>query len=214
MTAGRHVGPESGRSVGAPGEHAMHPIHLEYVKRHPFNDFAELFLVIDKLDPKKRDAAMMDAFCQFVKMRKKGLTLQPGDREPWGGLWDDFANYKRFKEECLGLPPNLNESFMVLSIVSYTLSIRFGWAELDKERIVAASSEYIAKMSELVKNAPTEELRKSTLGMIEKSRNRIANIDNEIKEARELYSYICENLARPLLRSWRRRLNVPGPPGE
>jgi hypothetical protein len=192
----------------------MHPIHLEYVKRHPFNDFAELFLVIDRLDPEKRDAAMLDTFCQFVKMRKKVLTVQPGDREPWAGLWDDYANYKRFKEECLGLPPNLNEAFMVLSIVSYTLSIRFGWAELDKDMIITASGAFIDKMSELVKNAPTEELRKSTLGLIEQSRNRIANIDNEIKEARELYCYICENLARPLLQSWRRRLNVPDPAGE
>ena len=192
----------------------MHPVHLEYAKRHPFNDFAELFLVIDRLDPKKRDAAMLDTFCQFVKMRTEILAVQPGDREPWGGLWDDYANYKRFKEACLGLPPNLNEAFMVLSIVTYTLSIRFGWAELDKDMMITASREYIAKMSGLVKNLPTEELRKWTLGSIENSRNRIANIDNEIKEARELYSYICENLARPLLQSWRRRLNVPDPAGE
>lgn len=191
----------------------MHPVHLEYVKRHPLNDFAELFLVIDRLDPKKRDAAMLDTFCQFVKMRKEVLTVQPGDREPWGGFWDDYANYKRFKEDCLGLPPNLNEAFMVSSIVSYTLSIRFGWAELDKDMIITASREYIAKMSEVVKNLPTE-ARKWTLGLIEKSRNRITNIDNEIKEARELYTYICDNLARPLLQSWRRRLNVPDPGGE
>jgi hypothetical protein len=192
----------------------MHPVHLVYIKRHPFNDFAELFQLIDRLDPKKRDAAMLDTFCQFVKMRKEVLPLQQDDREPWGGLWDDYANYKRFKEECLGLPPNLNEAFMVFSIVSYTLSIRFGWAELDKEIMIRASREFIAKTSELVKDAPTEELRKCMLGMIENSRNRIANIDNEIKEARELYSYICEDLARPLLRSWRRRLNVPDPAAE
>jgi hypothetical protein len=60
---------------------------------------------------------------------------------------------------------------------------------------------------------PTE-ARKWTLGLIENSRNRIANIDNEIKDARELYSYICENLARPLLQSWNRRLNIPDPAGE
>ncbi len=192
----------------------MHPVHLEYVKRHPFNDFAELFQVIDRLDPKKRDAAMLDTFCQFVKMRKEGLAAQPGNREPWGGLWDDYANYKRFKERCSGLPPNLNEAFMVISIVSYTLSIRFGWAELDKDMLVTASRKYIAKMSELVKEAPGEELRRSVLALIENTRNRIANIDNEIKEARELYSYVCENLARPLLESWRRRLKVPHPAGE
>jgi len=214
VSTGRHVGPESGRSVEATREHAMHPVHLDYVKRHPFNDFAELFLVIDRLDPKKRDRAMLDTFCQFVKMRKEPLTVQTGAHEPWGGLWDDYANYKRFKEECLGLPPNLNEAFMVISIVSYTLSIRFGWAELDKDMMIKACREYIAKTSGLVKDLPTEELRKWTLGLIENSRNRIANIDNEIKEARELYAYICENLARPLLQSWRRRLNVPDPAGE
>ncbi len=192
----------------------MHPVHLEYVKRHPFNDFAELFQVIDRLDPKKRDAAMLDTFCQFVKMRKKAPTLHPGDREPWAGLWDDYANYKRFKEECLALPPNLNEAFLVLSIVSYTLSIRFGWAELDKDKMIAVCREFIAKMSELVKELPTEELRKSTLALIESRRHRIANIDNEIQQARELYCYICENLARPLLQSWRRRLNVPDRAGE
>jgi hypothetical protein len=192
----------------------MHPVHLEYVKRHPFNDFTELFEVIDRLDPKKRDKAMLDTFCQFVKMRKGALTAQTGDREPWGGFWDDYANYKRFKEECLGLPPNLNEAFMVLSIVSYTLSIRFGWAELDKGLMIKACRAYIAKTSELVKDAPSEELRKSTLALIEASRNRIANIDNEIEEARELYCYICDNLARPLLQSWRRRLNVPDRAGE
>ncbi len=192
----------------------MHPVHLDYVKRHPFNDFAELFRLIDRLDPKKRDAAMLDTFCQFVKMQKEVLTARPGDREPWAGLWDDYANYRRFKEACLDLPPNLNEAFMVFSIVSYTLSIRFGWAELDKDIMIRASREFIAKTSGLVKDAPTEELRKLMLGMIENSRNRIANIDNEIEEARELYSYICENLARPLLQSWRRRLNVPDPAGE
>jgi hypothetical protein len=147
-------------------------------------------------------------------MRKEVLTVQPGTREPWGEFWDDYANYKRFKEQCLDLPPNLNEHFMVNSIVSYTLSIRFGWAELDKEMMITASRKFIAEMSELVKTAPGEELRKSLLRMIENSRNRIANIDNEIKEARELYSYICENLARPLLKSWRRRLHVTDPAGE
>jgi hypothetical protein len=192
----------------------MYPVHLDYVHRHPFNDFAELFQLIDGLDPKKRDAAMLDTFCQFVRMRKEVPTLQQGDREPWGGFWDDYANYKRFKEECSGLPPNLNESFMVFGIVSYTLSIRFGWAELDKEMIIRASREFIAKSSELVKDAPTEELRKWMLGLIENARNRIANIDNVIEEARELYCYTCENLARPLLRSWRRRLNVPDSAGE
>jgi hypothetical protein len=191
----------------------MHPVHLDYVKRHPFNDFAELFQLIDRLDPKKRDAAMMDTFCQFVKMRKEGFPFRR-ERESWGGIWDDYVNYKRFKEECLALPPNLNQAFMVLSIVSYTLSIRFGWAELDKDMLVTSSREYIAKMSALVNDAPTEELRKTTLELIESTRNRIANIDNEIKEARELYSYICENLAQPLLQSWRRRLNVPDPAGE
>jgi hypothetical protein len=69
-------------------------------------------------------------------------------------------------------------------------------------------------MSELVKDAPTEDLQRTVLVGIEKTRDRIANIDNEIQEARELYSYICENLARPLLTSWRRRLNVPDPAGE
>jgi hypothetical protein len=192
----------------------MHPVHLEYVKRHPFNDFAELFLLIDRLDPKKRDAAMLDTFCQFVKMRREVPAAQPSDRERWGGLWDDYVNYRRFKEECSGLPPNLNEAFMVFSIVSYTLSIRFGWAELDKDGIVTACREFIARMSELVKDAPTEELRQSMLGSIEATRNRVANIDNEIKEARELYSYVCENLARPLLESWRRRLHVPNPAGK
>ena len=192
----------------------MHPAHLDFVKRHPFNDFAELFLVIDKLDPKKRDEAMLDTFCQFVKMRKRPLIPQAGALEPWGGLWDDYANYKRFKEECSNLPPNLNENFMVLSIVSHTLSIRFGWAELDKDRLVACSREYIAKMSELVKDAPTEDLRQSMFGIIEATRNRIANIDNEIEWARELYTYICENLASPLLKMWRKRLNVPDPAGE
>ncbi len=192
----------------------MHPAHLDYVRRHPFNSFAELFQVIDRLDPKKRDAAMLDTFCQFVKMRKEGLPLVGGDREPWGGLWDDFANYKRFREACLALPANLNESFMVLSIVSYTLSIRFGWAELDKKMLVTASHEFIARMSELVKDAPTEELRSAVVGSIEKTRDRVANLDHEIEQARELYAYVCENLARPLLRLWRRRLNVPDPAGE
>jgi hypothetical protein len=191
----------------------MHPIHLDYVKTHPFNDFAELFSVIDQLDPKKRDAAMMDTFCQFVSMRKKSPDLH-GVREPWDVLWDDYANYKRFKEECQRLPANLNESFLVLGIVSYTLSLRFGWAELDKEAIIAISQKYIGEMTEHVKNTPTEEGRQWQRQMIESTRKRIANIDNEIAEARELYTYICENLARPLLRVWRRRLNVPDPDAE
>jgi hypothetical protein len=186
----------------------MHPIHLKYVKKHPFNDFAELFQVIDSLDPKRRDESMLDTFCQFVKMRREGFAVHKESRDPWGGIWDDFVNYKRFKEECLALPPNLNEAFMVNSIVSYTLSIRFGCAELDKEMLVAACRRYIDKMSELVKNAPTEQLGESVKEMIASSHHRIANIDNEIQHAKELYSYICEHLARPLLESWERRLHV------
>jgi hypothetical protein len=192
----------------------MHPSHLKYIKKHPFNDFAELFGLIDSLDPKKRDEAMLDTFCQFVKMRRKDFALPKEPRDPWGGIWDDFVNYKRFKEECLALPPNLNEAFMVGSIVSYTLSIRFGWAELDKEMLVAASRRYFDKMSELVKDAPTEELAESMRGMIAGTQNRIANIDNEIQHARELYSYICEHLARPLIESWERRLHVHDTAGD
>ena len=191
----------------------MHPLHLKYVKKHPSNDFAELFQLIDSLDHKKRDEAMLDTFCQFVKMRREGFAVHKSC-DPSGGMWDDFVNYKRFKEECLALPPNLNEAFMVLSIVSHTLSIRFGWAELDKEMLVAHSRKYIDKMSELVKDAPTEELAESMRGMIAGTQNRIANIDNEIQHAQELYSYICEHLARPLIESWERRLHVQITAGE
>jgi hypothetical protein len=151
---------------------------------------------------------MLDTFCQFVKMRRKGFAVHKEPRDPWGGIWDDFVNYKRFKEECLALPPNLNEAFMVGSIVSYTLSIRFGWAELDKEMLVAASRRYIDKMSELVKDAPTEQLGEWMREIIAGTRNRIANIDNEIQHAKELYFYICEHLARPLIESWEKRLHV------
>ena len=187
----------------------MHPLHLKYIQKHPFNDFAELFRLIDGLDPKKRDEAMLDAFCQFVKMRQEGLAALREPRDPWGGFWDDYVNYRRFKEACLALPPNLNENFMVFSIVSYTLAIRFGWAELDKERLVAGSRRYIDKMSELMKNPEAEEaLGELPRQMIASTENRIANIDNEIQWARELYSYICEQLARPLIESWERRLHV------
>lgn len=190
-------------------EHAMHPLHLKYIQKHPFNDFAELFRLIDGLDPKKRDEAMMDTFCQFVKMRREGLAALREPRDPWGGIWDDWVNYARFKEECLALPPNLNENFMVMSIVSYTLSIRFGWAELDKEIMVTALSTYAKKMSELMENPAAEkELGQWPREIIAATQNRIANIDNEIQHAKELYSYICEQLARPLLQSWERRLHV------
>lgn len=192
----------------------MHPIHLEYIKRHPFNDFAELFRLIDGLDPKERDEAMLDTFCQFVKMRREGLAALREPRDPWGGIWDDFVNYKRFKEHCLALPPNLNEAFMVFSIVSYTLSIRFGWAELDKELLISASRTFIEKISEAAKNAPTEYLENMAAEMIAARQKRIANIDDEIQHAKELYSYICENLAQPLLESWKRRLNVQDSAGE
>jgi hypothetical protein len=63
---------------------------------------------------------MLDTFCQFVKMRREGLAALREPRDPWGGIWDDYVNYTRFKEACLALPPNLNEAFMVMSIVSYT----------------------------------------------------------------------------------------------
>jgi hypothetical protein len=193
----------------------MHPLHFEYIKRHPFNDFAELFRLIDGLDPKKRDEAMMDTFCQFVKMRREGLAALRAARDPWGGIWDDYVNYRRFKEECLALPPNLNENFMVMSIVSYTLSIRFGWAELDKEIMVTALSRYAEKMSELMKNPEAEkELGEWPRQIIASTENRIANIDNEIEHAKELYAYTCEHLARPLLESWKRRLQVHESAGE
>ena len=186
----------------------MHPLHLEYIKRHPFNDFAELFRLIDRLDPKKRDEAMMDTFCQFVKMRREGLAALGAPRDPWGGIWDDFVNYKRFKQRCLALPPNLNENFMVFGIVSYTLSIRLGWAELDKELTITALRTYIEKMTELMKNPEAEQLGDWPQQMIAARKNRIANIDNEIAHAKRLYAYICEHLARPLLESWKKRLHV------
>lgn len=193
----------------------MHPLHFEYIKRHPFNDFAELFLLIDGLDPKKRDEAMMDTFCQFVKMRREGLAALRAPREPWGGIWDDFVNYKRFKEQCLALPTNLNENFMVMSIVSYTLSIRFGWAELDKEKMITALRTYVEKMSELMENpAAEQELGQWPRQIIAATQNRIANIDNEIEHAQELYAYICEHLARPLLESWKKRLHVDDSAGD
>jgi hypothetical protein len=59
-------------------ENAMHPIHQKYIKKHPFNGFAELFQLIDRLDPKKRDEAMLDTFCQFVKMRGEGFAVHKG----------------------------------------------------------------------------------------------------------------------------------------
>ena len=39
-------------------EDDMNPVHLEYIKKHPFNDLAELFEVMERLDPKKRDKAI------------------------------------------------------------------------------------------------------------------------------------------------------------
>jgi hypothetical protein len=129
-------------------------------------------------------------------MRREILAAPTEPREPWGGIWDDYVNYARFKEECLALPPNLNEAFMVMSIVSNTLSIRFGWAELDKEKIITSLRTYVEKMSELVKNPAAEQLGEWLRAMIAATQNRIANIDHEIQHAREHYSYICGQLSR------------------
>jgi hypothetical protein len=35
-----------------------------------------------------------------------------------------------------------------------------------------------------------------------KTQHKIDNIDKEIQEAKDLYVYICENLAQPLIQKW------------
>src|SRR4051794_37277112 len=85
----------------------MHRIHLEYAKAGSHNTLSQLFEVIDRLDPKKRDAAMMVAFMQFVNL-EQDRNAGPHDRI--GDTMTDFANYNRFKEECGKLPKSLSEA--------------------------------------------------------------------------------------------------------
>jgi hypothetical protein len=86
---------------------------------------------------------------------------------------------------------------------------------LNKEKIIAALRTYVEKMTELMENPEAEqELGEWPREIIAATQNRITNIDNEIQHAQELYAYICEHLARPLLESWKRRLHVHDSAGE
>src|SRR5262245_53105718 len=111
----------------------MNPIHLDYIKRPPHNTFRQLFSVIDRLDSKKRDEAMMYTFMQFVKPER---TPDAGPHDRIGDTLTDYTNYNRFKAECGRLPINLSESFLVNGIVFFTLSYCYGRAEMDKEAVV------------------------------------------------------------------------------
>jgi hypothetical protein len=76
---------------------------------------------------------------------------------------------------------------------------------MDKEEVVRAHRGYLARALEAVKELTDErEIGGFRRGM-QMSMDKINGIDKEIEEAKELYAYMCENLARPLMDLWSER---------
>lgn len=179
----------------------MNPIHMEFIKNPPFCNYDQLFQVMDNLDSKKRDSASMLAFMAFVK-----LETDPDASEdtPFRDSLTDYTNYARFKSECRKLPASLSQQFVVNGVVFVTLSYIYRRAEMDKEACITAQQEIIRRAKHLMRETDEFHRERCQRG-IKECEDTIRNVDQTIQEAKDLYAYICQNLARPLLEAWRQR---------
>jgi len=134
----------------------MNPLHLDYIKHSPHNNYRQLFSIIDGLDPKKRDEAMLYTLMQFVMMER---TPDAGPHDKIGDTLTDYTNYNRFKSECGRLPATLSQAFVVNAVVYFTLSYCYGRAEMDKNAVVEAHEGIIERAQAALEEATEQATR-------------------------------------------------------
>jgi hypothetical protein len=180
----------------------MNPIHVEYLTSILALKIATLLEITDRLDPKKRDEAMMYAFMQFAQIE---IEPDADEDERLGDVMTDYANYSRFKAECQKLPGIPSDILVIQGIVSITLAYCYGRADMDKARVLQQQTDILERTKEWMSEATDKGDFDSASELIEMTRRKIANIDTEIRDAKELYAYICENLVQPLIDAWKKR---------
>jgi hypothetical protein len=194
----------------------VHPAHLLYVRKHPYNTLDYLFEVLDRLDFHKRDMLMSWVY---------NIIIEPRMREPVTGdesiadLYIDEVSYESFKVKCYEKAEYLNEKLLVLALVTEVLQDAFAISDTTStDEKIEEHNKSVKYMESLLEN----EEQRMELKEIFESDSRFKGVDifskegikehilhakemmgdfeERVKQNYDLYVYFCENVIKELMK--------------
>lgn len=188
----------------------MHPAHIEYVKDHPTITLNYFFIILDNLDPEKRDKILEMTYYAVIKHLYK---------DPITGKDIDSSNiqskisYEQFKIKTYYLSRHVEEYFLLFSIVSFTLSFLFKLGDKTSNK----SDESFRSLVEFTEKIKSKEIvfddaEFKKMGIdpndvegscdkrIESIRKDMCNIPSRQEEGYELYIYFCDKVVNEMFK--------------
>lgn len=173
-------------------------IHLLYISNLNLNSLDFLFSLLDKMDKKIREKVLGHTFFTIINPRfRKPITMDEKIRD----LLIDTISYESFKDKCKEIAKTVSESFLVNSIIVYTLQYLFMLG--DKSRIEETVDNHkflIRRLKEEISTKKTEKEKKQIRIMIIDSKKMIKEMPERFEKAYENYIYFCKNVVLELFK--------------
>jgi hypothetical protein len=123
----------------------------------------------------------------------------------------DDISYESYKRSFHERASVIGESFLVFSIVTFTLKFMFHLGDFTAtDEFIDKQRGFLEYFEERLKDHEDEDERDSLIRCMEMLREKIASWPSEVKSNYALYEYFCENVVHRLLLE-RLRIELPEP---
>jgi hypothetical protein len=174
----------------------LHPAHIRYLRNPPVNTIDYFFDLLDKLEPRDRQALFTGTFFSIINPEFE----EPMDprRQTFGELAIGKVNYTEFRTKCYKVAQQVSPHFLIQAIVFHELSAAFNCAD---KTIIQQTRENMKQTLALLQEAlqkpkaDTETIN----GCISEMTDSIEHIEERTEDNYQRYCFFCEKIVAPLL---------------
>jgi hypothetical protein len=182
--------------IGLPLQ-AVHPAHLYYVLRPPFNSLEHFFEALEDLDPEARDQLFSFAFHEVVNPRFRDPEPGESDR-PLADLMLDAVDFSTFRSKCFQLRDghsSVSEIFLIQAIVMQTLAWACRFVDpSESEAAVQFNRRAMTHFAKQLAEETNPKRRASLAKMVSSCQERIDDMPESRSRTEQFYKRLCESL--------------------
>lgn len=177
----------------------MHPMHIKYISKPNTNSLDYFFSIMDDFDSVKRDKIVQDAAAFFINPRfKEPIT----GKETVGELLIDKIDYINLKEKCYGLRSQLNDAFIVKSLVNSILEWTFFHADKTSLDFFINKNKSIINNIQEELNIAKEEDKKELSKLIKFFESHLEELPKKSEHWYSLYTDFCSEILPKLMEEY------------
>ncbi len=174
----------------------MNPYHISYIKSLPCNTLKYFYNTLEKLDEKRIEEILSGTYYLYAKVNlKKPINMNAKVGET---IMNPYT-YENFQKVCEKNLAVSTEMFVVNGIVSMTLQTLFHQGNINNiDYFIQNRKRLIESMDIAVKRG--EFNNDNIKNLIQKYKNELNNIPDQVKKSYDLYNYFCNNVVAELLK--------------